>query len=161
MTKLRNAEFNILIICRLHQLMLMMIIKLLESIGWKYEKTWSMISPLKRFLFFISVSGNCTNDIFIRIMKFCVMSHFRKILPLAVHFLLQLAKGNTQFVQNTIFGLWEKMMAQCQKIFRKIPMNARCSPRNLRRQKAIAFVFAFDLVNSSGKFLPSMFCPYI
>ena len=31
----------------------------------------------------------------------------------------------------------------------------------LQLQKAIALVFAFDLVNSGGKFLLSMFFPYI
>ena len=32
-------------------------------------------------------------------------------------------RGNAQFVQNTIFGLLEKMIAQLRKMFSKISMN--------------------------------------
>ena len=36
-------------------------------------------------------------------------------------------KGNAQFVKNTTFGLEEKLIAQTQKMFRKILMNARAT----------------------------------
>ena len=36
-------------------------------------------------------------------------------------------KGNVKFVQNTSLGLWEKMIAQLQKTFCKIPMNTRAN----------------------------------
>ena len=36
-------------------------------------------------------------------------------------------KGNAQFVKNTTFGLGEKIIAQPQKMFRKILMKARAT----------------------------------
>ena len=42
-------------------------------------------------------------------------------------------KGNVQFVKNTTFGVWEKMIAQLWKMFCKKPMNTHAT--NLRMLK--------------------------
>ena len=49
-----------------------------------------------------------------------------KLMPACTH--AETFKGNAQFVKNTTFGLWgKKMIAQPQKMFCKIPMNARAT----------------------------------
>ena len=58
-------------------------------------------------------------------------------------------KGNAQFVQNTTFGPWEKMIAQLRQMFCKILMNTRAP---ISVMLLCLFVYAEALLDFKGRF---------
>ena len=66
-----------------------------------------------------------------------------------------------QFRINFPNYMFENLNAVVTNLLNELTSHFSSMICNLRRQKAIAFVFAFDLVNSGGKFLTPMFFPYI
>ena len=83
------------------------------------------------------------SSLFFAIRRFLALSHdqsfssfrWKNCLPFNIDWLVNFwrwatligsfeFKGNAQFVKDTTFGLWEKMIAQTRRMFCKIPMNA-------------------------------------